>query len=241
MTQTTHKLVKSAFTGFILAAAMAVSAPQVFAQDSEDPDIMVDGLLSLQTDYRENGISLTGKDIAYIGNLRATHKSGVYADLFLVNMDGRLGDDLLIDGSMGYRWSGDRFDYSVSTSLKTYHGGELQSRYFPEVQATMSRDFGLFYIRGGLEYAFDGRWYAQGKEAIYSSLDVEIPVPTFPELTIISHIGYDAIKDYKNAFDWKIGLSAFYKDFEITLMLDESTADVGNASARVVAGLKWYF
>ncbi|WND01604.1 TorF family putative porin [Temperatibacter marinus] len=204
-------------------------------------DITVDGLLGLVTDYRENGVSLTSKDPAAIGNLRLTHKSGLYGDIFLASMGDRSGDDVIVDSTLGYSWDGDVYSYSLATSLKSYHGGPDESRFYPEIKASISRDFGIFYVKGGLEYAFDGRWFAQDNNAIYGSIDLELPVPKMPELTVVTHLGYDMIDGYQNGWDWRVGLSAFHKDFELTLMYDDSSLNIPDASGTVSFGLKWYF
>lgn len=213
---------------------------------ADDMKITVDGLLGVVTDYRENGVSLTGKDFAGLANVRFSTNNGLYADFFAVSMgDGELadaGDDLMLDGRVGYNWDGDVYSYGLSASLQTYHGGLDGSRYFPEVQGSIARDFGIFYIKGSMEYAFDGRWYTGGNDAFYTALDLELPIPRMPDLTLVTHVGYDMISgDIENPWDWKVGLSAFYKDVELTLMYQDSSLNTDNASGTVVFGLKWYF
>ncbi len=220
-----------------IAGMMAV-IPTVHAAD--DSDITLDGVFGVVTDYREKGVSLTSKDIAAIANLRLSHKSGLYFDGFAASTGNRVGDDLFADAMVGYRWDSDTYSYNVAVALKSYHG-DIGSRSFAQMKATIARDFGILYISGGVEYAPEGRWNSPDVDSFYTFTDLEFPVPNFPDLTLITHVGYDMRQDRSDLFDWSAGISAFHKDMEISLTYDDSSLDHPDAKGGVFLGAKLYF
>ncbi len=96
-------------------------------------------------------------------------------------------------------------------------------------------------MSGGLEYAPEGRWTLPDHDSIYTFADMELPIPKMPDLTLVTHFGYDFIENEGDVKDWSVGVSAFYKDVEVSVTYDDSTLSKSNGSGTVSLGLKWYF
>ncbi|WP_262690318.1 TorF family putative porin [Kordiimonas aestuarii] len=222
----------------LLGALAAICLSQVsFAQD-EKP-YSVDGYVGVTSDYRDRGLSLSDKDPTIMASVGLYHDNGFYVGGGVAAISESAGGDAKANLYAGYNFDADGFTYDLSVELDSIHGGD--SSYYPEITGTVSRDFGLAFIRTGVTYAVDGRWSAPDSDSFYVFADLEVPVPTIPELTIISRLGYDMRQDRANLWDWGIGLSAFIDTFELTLMYEDSSLNGPRGSGAIIGGLKFYF
>jgi len=212
-------------------------APATFADDAESA-WSLDGYVGAVTDYRDRGISLSGKDITATGSLSLFHDSGFYGGVDLALVDDSIGDGKT-EFFAGYTFDNGDYIYDLSFELDGIHGDT--SDYYPEIKASISRDFGLAYIRGGLAFAPDGRWSSPDVDSWYMYTDLEIPVPTLSEVTFISHLGYDMRDGRSDLWDWSVGFSVFVKSFELSLAYEDSSLDDDFAKGNVTAGIKFYF
>ena len=91
----------------ILAALLATSTISTMTQAHEDvaktPDWNLSGVLTLASDYRWRGISMTQNEPAIQGGLRVSHKSGAYAGVWASNSDVLNGASIEADYMLGYR------------------------------------------------------------------------------------------------------------------------------------------
>lgn len=90
----------------ILAAMIAATTLTSVAHANEDvaaPDWNLSGNMTLASDYRWRGISMTQNEPAVQGGLRVTHKSGVYAGVWASNTDILNGASIEADFMLGYR------------------------------------------------------------------------------------------------------------------------------------------
>jgi uncharacterized protein (TIGR02001 family) len=234
MMATRMKLIKSLFGSTLMVLAVS----PVMAE--EEGSFSLDGYVGITNDYRDRGISLSDKDPTVVASVVAYHDSGFFIGTKGAFISDRRGNDGQIKGFAGYGFESGAYTYDVSFTVDSIHGGE-GSQYFPEIEGSMARDFGLFYVRGGLAWAMDGRWHTPENDSLYTFVDVEIPVPTMPEVTIISHFGYDNRFDRSDLLDWGVGLSAFVDSIELTLTYEDSNVKNPLGSGSVMFGIKAYF
>jgi len=208
------------------------------AQNAE-PDWTIDGYVGLTSDYRDRGLSLSDKGVAVFGSLAVFHKNGLYGGLDAALIDDGRGGDKKTEFFAGYSLDAGDYIYDFSVELDGIHGDT--SDYYSEFKVSIARDFGLAFIRSGIGYAPDGRWNTPEVDSVYGYVDLEIPVPTLPDFTLISHIGYDARDKRSNLWDWSVGLSAFVESIEFNLRYENSSLDQRIGTGAVVLGTKLYF
>jgi len=230
---------KQLFIGTSLLGAL-ITTSGVAAQDAEGSVWSVDGYVGGATDYRDRGLSLSDRDPVIYGSLGLFHDNGFSAGLDMALINDQFGNDGRTEFFVGYALDRGDYVYNFTVELDGIHGDS--SNYYPEFKASMSRDFGLAFIRGGVAYAPDGRWSSPDLDSFYTYADLEIPVPTIPELTLITHLGYDARSDgASDLWDWSVGVSAFVKSFEISLTLEDSSLDNPISNAQFILGARLYF
>lgn len=227
---------KTLFAGSLLVAVLAGTSA-VAAQDESSWSL--DGYFGGATDLRDRGLSLSDRDPVMYGSLGLFHDNGFSAGVDLALISDRLGNDGRTEFFVGYSLDKGDYIYDFTVELDGIHGDD--SNFYPEFRASVSRDFGLAFIRGGLAYAPDGRWSTPDLDSFYTFADLEIPVPTLPDLTLVTHVGYDARSNASNLWDWSVGVSAFIKDFEISLTLEDSSLDDPISNTQLVLGAKIYF
>ena len=222
--------------GFLCATSlMTVGAT---AQEAE-PAWDIEGYVGLYTDYRDRGLTLSDLDPAIAGSLGIYHKSGLYGGVDAALIDDGRGGDSKTEFYLGYSLDKGDYIYDFSVELDGIHGDT--SDYYSEFKASMARDFGIAFIRGGVAYAPEGRWNTPDIDSFYTYADLELPVPTIPELTFITHVGYDARQSRSNLWDWSIGVSAFIESFEINLTFEDSSLDQIIGNGRFILSTKFYF
>ncbi|WP_417461582.1 TorF family putative porin [Kordiimonas sp.] len=224
---------------FILGAVAATCfAPATFAQDGES-SFSFDGYLGVVSDYRDRGLTLSDKDPAVIASFGLYHDNGFYIGASAGSISNDAGGDAKASLFAGYNFDAGDFVYDLSVELDSIQGGD--AKYYPEISASVSRDFGLAFIRTGAVYAPDGRWSAPNSDSFYIYTDVEVPVPTMPELTIISRLGYDMRQNRSDLWDYAIGISAFIDVVEFSVMYEDSSLDQNIGGGAVLGGIKLYF
>jgi uncharacterized protein (TIGR02001 family) len=221
-----------------LTLLTAIASNSAFAQE-EESDWSLDGFVGVATDYRDRGLSVSDRDFTAHGSIGLFHSSGFSGGMDLAGISDGLGSDVRTEFFAGYSMDNGDYVYDFSVELDVFHGDS--SRYYPEFKAAISRDFGLAFIRGGIAFAPDGRWSSPDLDSYYTFADLEIPVPTIPELTLMTHIGYDARDGASDLLDWSVGLSAFVQNFEVTLAFEDSSLDRSISNGQVVLGAKFYF
>ncbi|MCK0068215.1 TorF family putative porin [Kordiimonas laminariae] len=226
---------KNIFIGSALVVAASAGA---FAQDSESA-WSLDGYVALATDYRDRGLTLSDRDPSYYGSLSLSHEKGWFFGVDAARIDDQRGGDVRTEFFVGYQIDAGDFIYTLSAEVDAIHGNG--SQYYPEFKASIARDFGLAYISSGFSVAPDGRWNTPDVDSYYSYVDLEVPVPTMPELTLITHVGYDIRDGRSDLWDWSAGLSIFVNDFELTLTFEDNSLDNRLSNGQFIVGTKFYF
>jgi uncharacterized protein (TIGR02001 family) len=219
----------------IMGAAIGMSG----AVMAEDDPLEFDGYISVATDHRDRGVSLSGSDPALTGSLTVS-KGSFFAGAFGAWAKDLNGRETQTEFFAGYILPLGGWDLTLSGELDSFHGNGSSS-FYPEVKASLSRDYGLAYVSGGLSWSMNGRWNNPYNDSTYTWLDVDVPIPSLPEYTIIGHIGHDFIDGNSNVTDWSIGMSAFIKDFEVSASYVDTTYKDSRGKGAFLASLKFYF
>lgn len=206
---------------------------------AEDDPFEFDGYISVSTDHRDRGVSLSGTDPALTGGLTVS-KGSFFAGVFGAWAKDLNGRETQTEFFAGYMMPLGGWDLTLSGELDSFHDNSSSS-FYPEVKAAISRDYGLAYVNGGVSWSLDGRWNNPLNDSVYSWVDVDVPIPSMPEYTVVAHLGHDIIDGNKNITDWSIGMSAFIKDFEISASYVDTTYDDKRGKGAFLAGLKFYF
>ena len=196
--------------------ALALSFLPVPAHAGDDaPDFAVTGAVTIISDYRFRGISLTGKDPAVQATINLNHANGAYLGTWASSLD--MGDrygPTEVDVYAG--WAGtvaSRTSLDVMLAYYSYPGGRNPGRgsgkiEYLETTAKLTHDFGPLSASLGSGYSWDQA--ALGGDHLYLFGDTAAPVPGTP-LTLRAHGGRSkgAISPKPGGYyDWSLGADA---------------------------------
>ncbi|WP_395327383.1 TorF family putative porin [Novosphingobium sp. BL-8H] len=217
-----------------LAPIVFLISPPVHAQE-ETPAITVSGGVTLISDYRFRGISLTGKDPAIQGTINFAHKSGLYVGTWGSSLG--LGDrygPTEVDLYGG--WAGTiakRTSLDVTMAYYSYPGGKrggqgaAKIEYF-ETTARLSYDFGPVRTTVGSGYSWDQA--ALGGDHLYLFGEAAAPVPGTP-ITLKAHGGRSkgAISPKPGGYyDWSLGADVTFDKLTLGLSYIDTNLSHGN-------------
>ena len=219
-----------------LTVALGTMASPLMAQDDS---MEIDGYISVATDHRDRGVSLSDADPALTGALTVS-KGGFFAGAFGAWAKDLNGRETQAELFAGYMMPLGGWDLTLSGELDTFHSPE-SSTFYPEIKANLSRDYGLAYVNAGMSWSMEGHWNNPDADSIYSWVDLDVPIPSMPEFTVIGHLGRDFVSGRDNVTDWSIGMSAFIKDFEVSASYVDTTYNDRRGKGAFLAALKFYF
>lgn len=213
-----------------LAPIVVLISPPVHAQE-ETPSITVSGGVTLISDYRFRGISLTGKDPALQGTINLSHQSGLYVGTWgsSLGMGDRYGPT---EVDLYGGWAGNlakRTSLDVTLAYYSYPGGKGTGKieYF-ETTAKLTRDFGLLRATLGSGYSWDQA--ALGGDHLYLYGEAAVPVPGLP-VTLKAHGGRSkgAISPKPGGYyDWSLGADVALDRLTLGLSYIDTDLSRGN-------------
>ncbi|ANY20914.1 Bacterial protein of unknown function (Gcw_chp) [Tsuneonella dongtanensis] len=209
--------------GIVAASVLATSAlvaTPAFAQDEEAGPVSVSGSVTLVSDYRFRGVSLSGGDPAVQGGITVTHESGFYIGTWASSIDDGGTDiygDMELDVFGG--WSGDLAEgvgLDVGLLLYAYptNAAGVKAQYW-EPYATISGQLGPVEAKLGVNYAWEQASLGND-DNLYIHTELATSIPNTP-LSLSAHLGYTdgvlappflAGTADDSGFDWSIGASA---------------------------------
>lgn len=198
---------RTSMKGLMALALLSASAP-AFAQDAEGPpsDITVSGSVTLVSDYRFRGASLSDEDIAVQGGITVGHSSGFYVGTWASSIDGGSYGHTELDLFAGYGAEvapGTSID--VGLLYYTYPNGSGTTDYF-EPYASIKTTIGPASAKFGVAYAWDQA--ATGSDDnIYLFTDLGVGIPDSP-VSLNAHLGYSdgsLALGQGHYLDWSVG------------------------------------
>lgn len=201
----------------LAALACGLSSPALAQDDADTDGVTVSANVSLVTDYRFRGVSLSGGDPAIQGGLDVAHDSGFYAGVWASSIDGGPSyGEMEFDIYGG--WSGQLSEgVSVDVGLLYYlYPSEelgLDTDYW-EPYASIGFNLGPAEATVGAAYAWEQDSLG-GDDNLYVYTDLSTGLPGTP-LTVTGHLGYTdgvlappllAGDTDDSGLDWSIGAS----------------------------------
>lgn len=233
---------------FLLSASLAVASPAL-AQETPapTPDFTISGGVTLASQYRFRGISLSDEQIALQGTLNVNHRSGFYAGFWASNLDGfgeLGGSNLELDLYGGWRHqvaSG----VTVDAGLLCYaypgsKGGDFE---FFEPYASVTLNRGPITAKAGVAFAPSQDALANNSNRyIYGELSFAIP---HTPVTLTSHLGNShgntPLTPSGDYIDWSLGATVAWRNLTfgvayVDTNLSAAEAASGGATRDIVDG-----
>lgn len=210
-----------------LAAAVLMTASPL-AISTAAAEVTFSGNVALTTDYIYRGISQTDSGPAIQGGFDLEHDSGFYAGIWASNLDFGDDADIEIDYYLGFGGEfSNKLGYDLGYIYYSYpdsSAADTGNYDFDEIYASLSYDFGLAAVSGGLAYSDD--FFGGTGDSLYASLDVDVPLPN--DFALGLHYGSQDIDNGTDYDDWKIGLSKSLGGFDFGL--DYTDTDLNDNS-----------
>jgi uncharacterized protein (TIGR02001 family) len=227
-----------------LAAASSLAGPAV-AQS--DPPLTVTGGVTLASQYRFRGISLSDERVALQGTIGLNHASGLYAGIWGSTLDGfgeLGGSNLELDLYAGYRHRiADGVAVDAGLLYYAYPGSSGGDFEFFEPYANLSVTRGPATIKAGVAFAPSQDALADNSN-FYLFTDVAVAIPDSP-ITLTGHLGNShgdtPLTPSGDYLDWSIGASVAWRNLSIGVAyvdtdLSGTEAASGGATRDIVDG-----
>src|SRR5262245_7088600 len=220
-----------------IAALAAFAATPALAEEAgpPDPTLKVSGGVTLASQYRFRGISLSDEHVALQGTINVNHKSGFYAGVWGSNIDGwgeLGGSNLELDlygGWKGEVTKGVTLDAGVL--YYAYPGSKGGDFEFFEPYAKVSGNLGPVTATVGATYAWEQDALADN-DNLYLFNDNSLPIKGTP-ITLTSHIGYSsggsALAAGDDYVDWALGATAAWKNLTFGVSYVDTNIDEAQA------------
>jgi uncharacterized protein (TIGR02001 family) len=198
--------------GMLLATAATPTFAQDAAAEEESGPITISGGISLVSDYRFRGVSLSGEDFAVQPTITVSHESGFYAGVWGSNLDDTpVYGEVEVDLYAGYNT-----DIAEGTNLDVgliyywYPDGTNAagpSDYF-ETIVKLGHDIGPVTATGTVGYSWSQAALGDN-DNLYLGLGLSTSIPETP-ITLVGSIGYTdgalgALASGGNYLDWSLG------------------------------------
>lgn len=225
--------------GLSAAALMAVTSQGALAQSSV---FDIEASASAKSDYVYRGLSRTGSDFVGQGGVDLVHSSGFYLGGFISTLGDRQGRDFELETHVGYSFSSGAYDIDLRISYDRLEGGENALGYV-DFQGSVSRDYGLAYVTGGLAMTPDNREIGGGGSVyVFGEAEFPLPIQRLPPTSLAFHAGYEDYQGNLNKWDWSVALYMEVRGIELGLgYYDTDLGNVRDARARVVFSVGKYF
>lgn len=201
----------------VLAGSMLAAVP-AFADETDPPaEFTVTGGVSLVSDYRFRGISLSAGDPTIQATLNVNHSSGLYAGVWGSGLeDSAVYGHTEMDLYAG--WTGDvgsGVTADVGLLYYVYPNGHVGDANVFEPYASLKKTFGPATAKVGVAYAWSQDSLG-GDDNLYLYTNLDVAIPETP-LTVSGHVGYTdgalspnllTLKSTKSGLDYSIGASA---------------------------------
>lgn len=224
---------------FLFAAALLASASvatPAFAQDEPAPAVTVSGGVTLVSDYRFRGVSLSGEDPAIQGTINLNSSSGFYLGTWASSLEEDLGfGSTEVDLYAGYRTEVAP-GTTIDAGLLYYAYPNADDLNYFEPYASVTTSFGPATGKIGVAYAWSQKSIGSN-DNLYLYGDVLGAIPDSP-VTLRAHLGYsDGSLAYgDNYLDWNVGADIVSGPitFGISYVDTDLPGGVSGADAAVV-------
>jgi uncharacterized protein (TIGR02001 family) len=201
---------RAALTALGLAAFAAAPAhaqdapppasPAASEAAAEDGGFDISATLTLVSDYRFRGVSLTNRDPAGQASVDISYH-GFYAGAWTSNIARFAGTHDELDLYAGYGGEIHGFEYQVGGIAYLYPGGDGTGNI---VEATGEFSYTLGPATGRLKVNYAPDQHNLAGDNLYLSADLRVAIPTTP-ITAFAQIGRERGSFYGRKADWSFG------------------------------------
>ncbi len=228
----------------VRAGEKTASKPSALDEDGgDDSGIKFSPSITLVSDYRFRGISLSGRDPAIQAGIEAS-SNGFYAGIWSSNIALYAGTHMELDVYGGWRGNVAGLDVDVGATTYLYPGGK--GAKYAELLGSVGHTIGPVELKAGIAYAPAQK--NLGSDNFYAYGQARSGVPGTP-ISLTASVGHEngsVAGPTGKKWDWSLGGEYVYKKFtagvkyvdtNITALDDPS----GNTKPGVVASLGWAF
>ncbi len=226
-----------------MAAAPAYAADDAAEEEEEaSGPFTIEGGVTLVSDYRFRGVSLSDKDIAVQPTLTISHESGLYVGVWGSNVAENGGDDVEVDLYAGFS-GGDTVTYDIGATYFLYPGASGLN--YVEFTGKLGTTVGPVELGSQLSYV-PSQDNTGNDDNIYVAGTASIGIPGTP-VTLTSSLGLEdgAFTGGASKLDWSLGANASFGGFTLGLSYVDadrrSTFAPGDSKAGVVLSLGYSF
>ena len=221
--------------GAVALVALMAGQSSAFAQDEGDSSpFTLSANVSLVSEYRFRGVSLSDKDIALQGGLDVETASGFYLGTWASSIDTFEGSETEVDVYGGYTGDLGELTYNVGAMAYTYPGSS--GTLYLEGYGSVSGAIQSVEWTAGAAYAFKQDNLGD-QDNIYLYLDGGMPLGD-SGLSLAGHFAYEDGAFGDGKLDWSLGVSYPIKDFELGVSyVDTNLSDrLGDAGIVISLG-----
>jgi uncharacterized protein (TIGR02001 family) len=232
------------------SAAVLLIVPNALAAQTGDapaPPFTVTGGVTLASQYRFRGISLSDEQVALQGTINLNHSSGFYVGTWSSMIDGfgeLGGSNLEVDLYGGWRHPvGHGVALDAGLLYYAYPGSKGGDFEFFEPYASVSVTFGPATAKAGVNYAWSQAALGNNSNRyLYGELSLAIP---HTPVTLTSHLGNSygrtPLTPSGDYVDWSLGATATcnHLTFGVAYVdtnLSATEAAMGGATKGIVDG-----
>jgi uncharacterized protein (TIGR02001 family) len=191
----------------------------------------VEATVSVVSDYRYRGVSLSnGKPAVQVG-ASVAHQSGLYASLWTSNVASNGGANAELDIAVGFTKELGGITAEIGT-IDYIYPGVINSNYY-ELQSSLTGNVGPAEVNVGLAYA-PHQDNLGGADNVYGSVGFEMPYGKTP-LTLKGAVGLEdgAFGDRK--VDWLLGANYNLKGIDVGVSYTDTARNFGAAHSGATA------
>jgi uncharacterized protein (TIGR02001 family) len=227
----------------LLAILAASTSPALAQADESDKPFHWSNGAAIATEYVWRGQSLTDGKPAIVGELKISHKNGLYAGIWAGSLDLGSGTDTRAEFDYFLGWNKRYGKVYVNTGyLYRQRPSDALELDFQEVSVFAAYDFGRVRAGAGSYYSGD---YFQGGDSIYNYVNLRMPLGNpggIPVMGVASAGRYDfsnrAIGDYNH---WDLRVIAQQKSWEYSIGYSDTDVDplLSGLLTRNESGARW--
>lgn len=228
-------------------ACAAMFASPVFGQSASEapteraaeptPPLTITGSVTIASQYRFRGVSLSDEEVTLQGTINVNHESGFYAGVYGYSLDGfgeLGGSNLELDLYAGYRREvANGVTLDAGLLYYAYPGSSGGDFEFFEPYANVSGAIGPVTAKVGIAYAWEQDALG-GSDNLYVFNDNSLAIPNTP-IALTSHIGHSSggsvLALGSNYLDWSLGATATYRNLTLGVAYVDTDAKEAQAIA----------
>jgi len=223
------RLAATALAGLTWTGMPALAQTQ--PGENQDEVLVIDGTVTIASDYRFRGQSLSDGDPALQGELTLSHRSGVYGSVWASTIAENDGADVETGFAIGLNKQIGSVQLDGSLFYYAYPGAG-EANYF---EALGRASVPLGKGEWGIGYAFaPGQRGTGGQANHYVNIDVEVPIGEAP-ITLGASLGLEQGAFGNGKIDWSFGASRQWRPFKVEIRYFDSAR--GEPGSRKGAAL----